>query len=133
MNKRQALGFTLIEVLVALTIISIAMLAVIKATGQAIRSQTHLQNKTLAMWVGSQIANEWRMGLLKMQDASAEYKTTVLNHPFYWRASVTVVPNSQIEKFSIRIFENAMDTNPDQSPLETLLTYRYRNIKGSPS
>lgn len=131
MNKRLSSGFTLIEVLVALTIISIAMLAVIKATGQAIRSQAHLQNKTLAMWVGTQVANEWRAGLLEIKDASKEYKTTILNHHFYWKAKTSMISNSRIEKIIIHIRENSIENDPDQSPLETLQTYRYQNTKGN--
>jgi prepilin-type N-terminal cleavage/methylation domain-containing protein len=51
-------GLTLIEVLVALAIISIALTAIIKATSENIRGTAYLQDKTIAMYVARQILNE---------------------------------------------------------------------------
>ncbi|MDQ1363726.1 MAG: ral secretion pathway protein, partial [Pseudomonadota bacterium] len=44
-------GFTLVEILVALTIIAIAMAALIKASGDYTASTSYLKQKTLAHYV----------------------------------------------------------------------------------
>lgn len=54
MNKynRSSLGFTLIEVLVALTVIAIALGALIKASGNHASSAGYIKQKTLSHYVG---------------------------------------------------------------------------------
>lgn len=120
-------GLTLIEVLVALAIVAIAMLAVIKATGQALHSEMRLKDKTLALWVGTQVANEWRAGLLTVSDSQTEFKTIILNRTFYWRAQVMKTPNPRIDKFIVSVYTSPSDTRSNQNPLEVLQTYRYQN------
>jgi general secretion pathway protein I len=59
-------GFTLIEILIALAILSISLTAIIKATSQNIKDTAYLQDKTIANWVAVEIMNEARLGLLKL-------------------------------------------------------------------
>jgi len=49
--KKKAKGFTLIEVMVALSIIAISLASLIKASGSHTRSAGYLKNKTLAHYV----------------------------------------------------------------------------------
>ena len=49
-RSRQRRGFTLIEVLVALTIASVALLAAMRATGSMALSSEELKLRTLAQW-----------------------------------------------------------------------------------
>ena len=65
-NRCVQAGLTLIEVLIALAIVSIAMTAIIKATSQNIRSTQYLEHKTLAAWVGEEVLNKARVELLRL-------------------------------------------------------------------
>lgn len=65
-NKRA--GFTLIEVLIALAILSISLTAIIKATSQNIKDTAYLQEKTLALWVGLNELNEARAGYIRLPE-----------------------------------------------------------------
>ncbi len=64
-TTKKSKGFTLIEVMVALTIIAIALASLIKASGGHTRSAGYLKNKTLAHYVAMnevtqiQIDNAW--------------------------------------------------------------------------
>ncbi len=64
-TTKKSKGFTLIEVMVALTIIAIALASLIKASGSHTRSAGYLKNKTLAHYVAMnevtqiQIDNAW--------------------------------------------------------------------------
>ncbi|HVL57710.1 MAG TPA: type II secretion system minor pseudopilin GspI [Burkholderiaceae bacterium] len=49
-RARRAGGFTLIEVLVALTIVAIALMAALQATGALADSASQLRQRTLAQW-----------------------------------------------------------------------------------
>ncbi len=74
-------GLTLIEVLVALVILSIALTAVIKVTAQNIKNAIYVQNKIIALWVGMNVINEVRGGILKLPLAPdhLEKETAMLN------------------------------------------------------
>lgn len=100
-------GFTLIEVLIALAILSIALTAIIKATSQNIKDTLYLQNKTIATWVGSQIIAETQAGILKLPMApdQLEEKTDMLSQTWQWNASLTATPNPKIQKIDVNIFQ----------------------------
>lgn len=51
MPANQQKGFTLVEVLVALAVLTIALAAVMRALSQSIDTSASLRDHTLAMWV----------------------------------------------------------------------------------
>ena len=123
---RKQRGLTLIEVLVALAIVGIAMTAVIKATSQNIKSTHYLQNKTTAMWVGQQVINEVRAGLLHLDKSSRNQKLTteMLGRDWYWQMDEEETPNKRIKKITVKVFENE-DLEESDSAIITLESYRY--------
>jgi general secretion pathway protein I len=123
-------GFTLIEVLIALAIVGIAMTAVIKATSQNIRSVNYLQTKTTALWVGQQVLNQARVGLLKVDSSSTNQKltTSLLGQDWYWQLDEEETPNPQIQKITVKVFANEM-TKEEDTPLVTLESYSYDQKK----
>ncbi len=54
-------GFTLIEVLAALVIVALGMIAAIQAVTQSARNGTYLREKTLAHWIGMNVLTERRL------------------------------------------------------------------------
>lgn len=60
-GSRLASGFTLIEVLVALTIISIALMASLRAVGSITASSAELRARTLAQWSAENRLTEIRV------------------------------------------------------------------------
>jgi general secretion pathway protein I len=98
-------GFTLIEVLIALAILSIALTAIIKATAQNIRNTAYLQNKTLAAWVAEEVINETRVGLLKLPLApdQLEQETHMLHQTWQWRAYLTPTANPHINEIHVSV------------------------------
>lgn len=127
--KNQS-GFTLVEVLIALAIVGIAMTAVIKATSQNIRSVSYLQTKTTALWVGQQVLNQARVGLLKVDSTSSNQKLTteLLGQEWYWELEEEETPNPQIKKLIVKVFANET-TKEEDAPLVTLESYRYDEKK----
>ena len=118
-------GLTLIEVLIALAIIAIALTAIIKSTSQDIRGTTYLQDKTIAMWVGQNVINETRTGLLRLSgEEPVMQKTTMLDRDWYWQASAIPTPNHRIKKIRVRVFAHAIKSG-DYSSLVSLESYVY--------
>lgn len=50
-SSRKSVGFTLIEVIIALVILAIALLAVIKTTNASINNATRLRERLVSHWV----------------------------------------------------------------------------------
>ena len=58
---KQKNGFTLLEVLVAMVILSISLLAAIKVASEVTNSAIYLQDKTIAQWVAMNKVAEMRL------------------------------------------------------------------------
>ena len=102
---RRERGFTLLEVLVALTIVAVALGAIIKTTGDAARNTAHLRDKTFAQWVALnrlaelQVTREWpatgtRAGTEELGNASWDWTRIVMEsgQPGVRRVEVEVRP-----------------------------------------
>ena len=103
---RSNAGLTLIEVLIALAILSIALTAVIKSTSQSIRNLIYLENRTTATWVGNNVINSARAGLLKLPEAPANItqETDALGQTWAWQAVVNLTPNKNIKQIDVDVF-----------------------------
>lgn len=124
---RKQIGLTLIEVLIALAIVSIAMTAVIKATSQNINSTGYLQKKTIAMFVGQQVINEARAKILKGgSSGNQKLKTEMLGQDWYWRTEEEETPNNRIKKITVKVYENE-DDEEEASSIITLESYVYND------
>jgi general secretion pathway protein I len=115
-SKTKQLGLTLIEVLIALAIISIAMTAIIKATSQTIRGTQYLQTKMTALWVGQTIMNEVLIGIRKLPNPPDQLKeaVTMLNHDWFVVANLTTTPNNRIKQVNVQVYEQ--ETEGDHTP-----------------
>ncbi|TAK75189.1 MAG: type II secretion system protein GspI [Gammaproteobacteria bacterium] len=121
--KRCTSGLTLIEVLIALAIVGIAMTAIIKAASQSIRGTTYLQDKTIAMWVGSQVLNEARVGILVLPKGETLKQTTrMLNRDWHWQAQQEETADERIKKIQVDVYgEEEEDQN--ETPIVSLESY----------
>lgn len=120
MNKTA--GFTLIEVLVALAILSIALTAIIKATSQNIKNTLYLQEKTISAWVGTKIITETRLGIIKLPAPPdvTHKQTHMFNQVWPWQAHLSITPNRRIRKITVEVF-----APKNQRKLITLESYLY--------
>jgi len=83
------LGFTLIEVLIALVVLSIALTAIIMAISTNSRSMFYLTNKTAADWVALNAITEIQLGLIKLNPGQSLHgQANMLNSSLNWEASL---------------------------------------------
>lgn len=102
-------GFTLIEVLIALAILSIALTAIIKSTSQNIKDTLYIQNKTIANWVANEIVAEAEAGILKVPDPPDKLsdKIDMLGQKWLWQASIKPSPNPKIKELNVSVSLNS--------------------------
>ncbi|OGT51654.1 MAG: type II secretion system protein GspI [Gammaproteobacteria bacterium RIFCSPLOWO2_02_FULL_42_14] len=86
--RTKNLGFTLIEVLIAVFIIAIALAAVIQATNAGVRAAINVTNTLASHWVGENVVSELQTGLLVMpkSDDVLRGKTRMMNREWRWVA-----------------------------------------------
>ncbi len=117
-NKK---GMTLIEVLIALVIISIALTAIMKATSQSIRHTDYLQQKIIAEWVGTDVMNEVNLGLIVLPRSAntLSAETIMLGKKWFWTIEKTATPNPRIRAIQVNVF------NSENKNLVKLIGYIY--------
>lgn len=115
MIKIKAKGFTLIEVLIALSIIAIALTALIRALGQDILTMQRIKDKTIGHWVQMQGVAMVQLGLLPLSTQREENERTLMfGQSWYWRVQSRPSPLPHVEQFTITISQNP--AGPFHSP-----------------
>lgn len=121
-DLQKMAGLTLIEVLIALAIISIAFTAIILSTAQNIRNTQYVQNKQIATWVGAKVMNEALAGILVLPESDTlNGETEVLGRKLFWKAGVQATPNPKIHKINVQVAETE-----NAKKLISLVSYAYK-------
>jgi len=114
-------GFTLIEVMVALAIVALALVATSRSLGVTVNNQSYLETKVIATWVAEDAITEKQLSssagssnLVKKHLMGREFEVVFSTEP-------TFIP--QIFKLTVEVREVG-----DESPSATLST-----VVGSPS
>ena len=97
-------GFTLIEVLVALAIVSIALLAALRAAGLGTTNADELRSRLLAGWVAENVLAEHRARgdwlPLGIQRGAGRQGGV----DFAWREEVTALPNPAFRRVDVLVY-----------------------------
>ncbi|OGO92435.1 MAG: type II secretion system protein GspI [Coxiella sp. RIFCSPHIGHO2_12_FULL_42_15] len=97
-------GFTLIEVLVALAIIAIALVAVVKIAGQSVRHTFKVKEKIAAHWVAMNVISEVQCGLIKTDQVNSRDGTMpMLGSLWRWHASLLKNAAGEISKIHVSV------------------------------
>jgi general secretion pathway protein I len=104
-------GFTLIEVIIALTIIAVGLAAIISAASATVYNAAGLQERTFAHWVAMNKLTEMQV----MQEFPAARKTTgstlMAEHEWFWTMDVTDTEDENVRKVEIAVRTNEEDEN----------------------
>ena len=99
-------GFTLIEILVALALVSVALTAGMRALAQAADGAGTLKARTLALWVAQ---NQLAFAQLAPPAVgSTEGHAVQAGTEFVWRARVSSTPNPAFRRVDIVVAEPAV-------------------------
>ena len=118
MNRRNAAGFTLLEVLVALAVIALSMGAIIKATGDYTNNQSYLRDRTMALWVARNVLVQYRVD--KEWPRVGEQKGTqeMGNREWRWLAVTSQTDEAELRRLDVEVFP--IDSEDDDLPLSIL-------------
>lgn len=96
-------GFTLIEVLLALSILAIALTAMLKASSNTVIGTQKVKDKTLSHFVGMQAISLVQLNLIKLHSGqSIDKEMTLLGQTWFWNASLSHTSLYQVEKITVK-------------------------------
>lgn len=116
-------GFTLVEVLIALVIVSVALAAAMRATAMAVTSADEAKRRTYAQWVAHNRAAEL-VARRAFPPVGRENGTAEMGGLQYaWSQEVNETPNTAFRKVALQVTEVQ---GADTRTLATLFVYLAR-------
>lgn len=103
-QKRRCRGFTLLEILIALAILTIAFASIITVSANQSVNVAYLRDKTLAHWLAMnqmtelQINNQWPSTGKQQGDAEMGL------HKWHWVRTITKTPDERVRQIEIAIY-----------------------------
>ena len=114
-------GFTLLEVLIALTILAISSMAVITQTGQSLNQLGQLRLKTVAMVLAENHINRARVSEQWPATGRSTNILSVLDQSWVVNMEVTATSEPWLRKMTVTV---SLDEGGDEFPLASLVSYR---------
>lgn len=105
LHRNKSQGYTLIEVLIALAIISIALMAALRASGQGATNVTELRSRLLAGWVAENRLADYRARGTWLEPGSRRGGESQGGINFFWREEITATPNPAFRRVDIYVHE----------------------------
>ena len=82
-------GFTLLEVLVALTVLAVALAALVKTGADHARNTSYLQERTLAHWAGQNLLTEFQTGMRVAAEGGRTGDVTMGPYRYAYRVEIS--------------------------------------------
>jgi general secretion pathway protein I len=89
MQRRNAHGFTLVEVMVALTIVAFSLTAIAASMNQMIDAANTMRERTYASWIAQNKIAELRLANVEPEVSSTSGEVDYANSQWSWRAVVS--------------------------------------------
>lgn len=105
MRGRRARGFTLVEVLVALTIVSVALMASLRAIGSLAQGSADLRARTLAQWSAENRLSRMRVQAEWPAVGNVRFDCSQAGVALECRESVFATPNASFRRVEIAVHD----------------------------
>jgi len=102
--RRRSRGFTLIEVLVALTILAVALAAAVRSAGVAADTTSDLKERLLAGWIAQDRLAEYAVRPLWPDIGTRQGDADQAGMQFVWRETVSGTPNARFRRVEVQVF-----------------------------
>ncbi len=96
-------GFTLIEVLVALAVIAIGLVAVLAVAARSGRVDFELQQRTFAAWVASNQIERMRLAATWPSIGTRDGKVTLADRDWHWKAIVAKTADPDLRRVTMSV------------------------------
>lgn len=97
-------GFTLLEVMVALLLLALALVALIRMAGLEARALQQQQDATLAQWVAANRLAEVRLNRQLPTGGRAEGQTRMGARDWRWQLDAAATDEPSLVRLDVRVF-----------------------------
>lgn len=87
--RKRSRGFTLLEVMVALAIVALSLLAVSTSMNQMIKASQAMRDRTYASWIAQNRITELRLAVVTPDVGSSSGEVEYANADWAWRTVVS--------------------------------------------
>ncbi|MEO5623688.1 MAG: type II secretion system minor pseudopilin GspI [Dokdonella sp.] len=97
-------GFSLIEVLIALAVVALALLALTRTASIQVQSFDALRERTLAAWVAADVLTDTRLASAFPATGRSDGRMQLAGRDWRWTRDVQATPNAEIRRIDISVF-----------------------------
>lgn len=117
---RPARGFTLVEVLAAVTVLAMAMAAILSGMARQANTANHLRERTLALWVAQNRLNELMAQPAWPAIGRSNGDEEMAGLTWRWTAEVQTTPDDRLRRIDIHVRRK---DGPEDSRLASLSAF----------
>ncbi len=103
MNANRG-GFTLIEVLVALAVVALALLALSRTAAMQVRDFDALRERTLAGWIAANVLTETRLAVSLPATGRSDGRVELAARTWRWTRDVSGTQDPGIRRVDVQVF-----------------------------
>lgn len=107
---KRGKGFSLLEILVAIAVLSLALLAAIRATSSALQTTDALRTRLAADWLAADRVAEIQIRRAWPAVGERTGEATQAGIPLAWRERVVATPNFRFRRVEVTVFTPEAET-----------------------
>ena len=118
-RQRQA-GFTLLEVLVALVVLAVALVALTRTASRETEAFDSLRQRSLAGWVAANALTEVRLAPGLPPIGRSDGSSRMAGRQWSWRLDVEATPAAGIRRLHVAVYAPGDDPDRGSAPVWTM-------------
>ena len=108
---RHGSGFSLLEVMIALAVVAIAVLALARVSGDAPAHLAHLREHSIAQWVADNAVASMRLQTALPETGERSGRERMGGVDWRWRAAVSATAQPRLRRVEVTVYR-AGDAEP---------------------
>ena len=97
-------GFTLLEVMIAVLILALALVALVRTTALEASALTQVRESTYAQWVAANVIAEVRLGEGFPEQGRRSGRTEMANRGWRWQLEVSATQEPAIRRLDVSVY-----------------------------